>query len=177
VYWIFRFGYLHDVSAINTMVMVELDTSRRDKIPEAYLCKMLPLQARRVRRQLEKIDTNSAVRIRYSKIYHEGLNDIKELIVPPFKDDGSHIYNYFPIQYPDRKQLVKWLMRNRRDMAIQHLKNCAGLPDFSQEFRECRNAELTADQVILLPNYPSYGEGEVRKNVAVIREFFHYERG
>jgi len=67
------------------------------------------------------------------------------------------------------------MMRNRRDMAIQHLKNCAALPDFRPEARECMNADLTANQVILLPNYPSYGEDEVRKNVAVIRDFFEHD--
>jgi dTDP-4-amino-4,6-dideoxygalactose transaminase len=173
VFWIFRFGYLHDIRAINKHVMVELDTSRRLKIPDSFLCRLRPVQARIVLRQLDLMDDFSTTRIGYSKLYYEGLKDIKELIIPPFRGDGSHIYNYFPIQYPDRVKLVKWAMQHRRDFAIQHLKNCASLPGFAPEFRACPNAELTANQTILLPNYPSYGEAEVRKNIAVIRKFFN----
>lgn len=176
VYWIFRFGYLHDVHAINKIVTVELDTSRKDRIPQSYLCRMLPMQARMVLKQLGQLDENSAIRIRHSKLYHEGLKDLPELIIPPFRDDGSHIYNYFPVQYKDRKALIRWMMLHRRDLAVQHLNNCAALPSFAPEFRDCPNADLTANQTILLPNYPSYGESEVLKNVAAIRAFFRQAR-
>jgi perosamine synthetase len=172
VYWIFRFGYLHDIRAINKFVMVELDTSRKTALPSTYLRRFLPVQARMVLRQLDHVDANAAVRLRYSRIYSNGLGGIVGLITPPFRDDGSFVYNYFPIQYRDRDALVRWVMEHRRDMAVQHLKNCASLAGFAPEFRDCPNAELTANQVILLPNYPAYGEDEVRKNVAVIRRFF-----
>jgi dTDP-4-amino-4,6-dideoxygalactose transaminase len=125
-----------------------------------------------VLRQLDQLDQNSATRIRYAKLYYQGLKDIADLIIPPFREDGSHIYNYFPIQYYDRKELVRWMMKHGRDLAVQHLKNCASLPSFAPEFQECENAELTANQVILLPNYPSYGEAEVKKNNVGIRNFF-----
>jgi|GEM_PF-582874 len=176
VYWIFRFGYLHKIQWINKFVTVELDTSRKNSIPPVYLRKFRPAQASIVMRQLDSIDANSATRIRYSKLYHEGLRDIPGLIIPPFRDDGSYIYNYFPIQYENRAELVRWAMQHRRDMAVQHLKNCAALPSFAPEFRECPNADLTANQVILLPNYPSYGEESVKQNIAVIRDFFAADR-
>ena len=172
VYWIFRYAYLHDISFINKTVTIELDTFRRNSIPQSYLCRFLPMQARMVLRQLDSVDANTAVRIRHSRIYHEGLKDLKDLVIPPFKDDGSHVYNYFPIQFRDRKKLVRWMMLYRRDLAVQHLKNCAALPSFAAESRDCPNAEATANQTILLPNYPSYGEDQVRRNVRVIREFF-----
>ena len=172
VYWIFRFGYLHNVRAINRFVMVELDTSRTEVLPPHYLRRFLPVQARMVRRQLDQLDANAAMRIRYARLYHEGLRGIPGLIVPPWRDDGSFVYNYFPVQYQDRAALVRWAMLHGRDMAVQHLKNCAALPGFAPEFRECPNAALTAAQVILLPNYPAYGEPNVRRNIAVIRRFF-----
>ena len=172
VYWIFRFGYLYDVRAINKHVMVELDTSRRDTLPPIYLRRFLPVQARMVRRQLARVDDQAAVRIRYARLYHEGLGNLPGLITPPFRDDGSYVYNYFPVQYEDRAALVRWVMRHRRDMAVQHLKNCASLASFAPEYRDCPNAQATASQVILLPNYPEYGEDSVRENIAVIRRFF-----
>jgi len=172
VYWLFRFGYLHDVRAINRFVTVELETARKSTLPEIYLRRFLPVQARMVLRQLARVETDAAVRIRYARLYHEGLRDLPGLITPPFRDDGSYVYNYVPIQYHDRAVLVRWVMQHRRDMAVQHLKNCASLPAFASEYRDCPNAALTAAQTILLPNYPEYGEEDVRRNIAVIRRFF-----
>jgi dTDP-4-amino-4,6-dideoxygalactose transaminase len=172
VYWIFRFGHLHDLQTINRFVTVELDTSRKQALPSSYMCRMLPAQARLVLRQLAGIDGDAQVRRRYARLYHDGLRDLPDLILPPLRDDGSCVYNYFPIQYRDRAMLVRWMMRHRRDAAVQHLKNCAALDSFAPERRACPEADLTASQVILLPNYPEYGEHSVRANVAVIRRFF-----
>ena len=97
VYWIFRFGYLHDICWINKIVTIELDTSRKAKIPDTYFCRFLPTQARMVLRQLDQLDQNSITRIRYSKLDQQGLKDIPDLIIPPFREDGSYIYNYFSI--------------------------------------------------------------------------------
>jgi dTDP-4-amino-4,6-dideoxygalactose transaminase len=177
VYWIFRYGHLHDIRAINKFVTVELDTSRKQGLPPIYLRRFLPAQARMVLRQLDDVDEYAAIRIGYAKLYHEGLSNLPGLLVPPFRDDGSYVYNYFPIQYRDRAALVRWVMAHRCDMAIQHLKNCASLPSFAPEYRDCPNAELTAAQVILLPNYPGYGEASVRRNIAVIRRFFEHDAG
>ena len=172
VYWIFRYGYLREVRWINAFVTVELDTSRKSALPQTYLRRFLPVQARMVLRQLDRVDEDAAVRIRYSKLYHEGLSHLPGVITPPFREDGSYVYNYFPIQYANRSDLVRWVMQQRRDLAVQHLKNCASLPAFGPEHRDCPNAELTAAQAILLPNYPSYGEEAVRQNIAVIKEYF-----
>jgi len=171
-YWIFRFGYLHQVRAINKFVTVELDTSRKSALPAAYLRRLLPAQARMVLRQLPKIDADAAMRIRYARMYCDGLRGLPGLIIPPFRDDGSHVYNYVPIQYSEREALVTWVMARGCDMAVQHLKNCASLPAFAPEYRDCPDAEATAAQTILLPNYPAYGEEQVRRNIAVIRQFF-----
>ena len=172
VYWVFRFGYLHDVRVINKHVITELDTSRKNTLPPVYLRRFLPVQARMVLRQLDRVDRDAETRIRYSKLYHEGLSGLPGLLTPPFRDDGSFVYNYFPVQYKDRGAFVRWAMQHRLDMAVQHLKNCASLSGFAPEFRDCPDAELTASQVILLPNYPSYREESVRRNIAVIRAFF-----
>lgn len=172
VYWIFRFGHLRNVLAITKFVTVELDTSRKDALPPGYLRRFRAMQARMVLPQLDTLDAYAATRLRYSRIYAEGLRGLPGLILPPLREDGSAVYNYFPVQYEDREALVRWAMRHYRDMAVQHLKNCAGLPGFARESRSCPNAALTAAQTILLPNYPSYGEDEVRRNVVVIRQFF-----
>src|SRR4029077_19251786 len=59
VYWLFRFGYLHDVRAINRFVTVELDAARKTALPPIYLRRFLPAQARMVLRQLGRVDSNA----------------------------------------------------------------------------------------------------------------------
>lgn len=172
VYHIFRFGHLYNVKAINRFVETELDLNRKDSIPEAYLRRMTPMQARLILLGINKVEEDNAIRIRYAQTYHEGLSDLSELILPPLRTDGSHIYTYYPIQFYDRATLIRWMMKHYRDVGKQHLKNCADLPAFKKYYRECPNARKTADEVILLPTYPSYTEKEVKRNIKTIRAFF-----
>jgi dTDP-4-amino-4,6-dideoxygalactose transaminase len=88
------------------------------------------------------------------------------------RTDFSHTYSYFPIQAPDRKDLLRHAMRERRDMAGQHLHNCADLPCFEEFHRDCPRARATAASVVLLPTYPRYSLAEVDRNIAVIRRYF-----
>jgi dTDP-4-amino-4,6-dideoxygalactose transaminase len=177
VYPLFRYGYLHDVRWINKMVTVELDTRPKTSLPEAYRRRMRPAQARMILAELPNVDRHAETRIGYARTYQDGLSDLPDLIVAPFRDDGSFVYNYFPIQYRHRGELVGSLMRQGRDVAVQHLKNCASLPGFENYAGNCPNADRTANETILLPNYPRYGENEVRRNVDAIRSFFRQTRG
>lgn len=172
VYWIFRFGHLNDIRAINRLVETELDLSRKEKMPEKYLRKMTPMQARLILSKIDQTEENTAKRIRYAQIYHEGLSDLPELILPPLRTDGSHIYTCYPVRYKNRRALVRWMIKNYRDVTIQHLKNCAGLPAFKDFFQSCPVARATANEVIMLPTYTHYGEEQVRSNVKTIRAFF-----
>ncbi|MCZ6736268.1 MAG: hypothetical protein O7C65_10825, partial [Planctomycetota bacterium] len=82
---------------------------------------------------------------------------------------------YFPIQCSNRQRLLAWLMHQKRDVAAQHLRNCADLPGFSPFYRDCPQARKTADQVVLLPTYPRYPMSEVEKNIDAIRSYFAVE--
>lgn len=172
VYWIFRYGHLKNIKLINRFVETELDLSGKETIPEWYLRRLTPMQARLALKKFDKVDDNNRTRIRYAQLYYEGLKNIPGLILPPLHTDGSHIYTYFPIQYQDRKTLVRWMIQNKCDVAVQHLKNTADLPSFEKYFRDCPNARKTANEVILLPTYPTYGENMIKHNIKIINNFF-----
>jgi dTDP-4-amino-4,6-dideoxygalactose transaminase len=173
VFWIFRFGYLHDIGVINRFVQSELDLSRKNEMPERYFRRMTPMQARLVLSRIDSVAHNSAIRIKYAKMYHKGLSGLPGIILPPLRTDGSHIYSYYPIQYGDRNKLLHWMALKCRDIGAQHLKNCADLPAFEDFYRDCPNTRATAEDVILLPTYPEYLESNVKRNIKVIREFFN----
>lgn len=171
-FWIFRHAFINDIDWLNKKVAIELDNTLKTVFPESFRARMTPLQARIILSKFAETENNTQIRIQYAKTYHDGLKDIPDLIIPPLRTDGSHGYAYFPIQFVRRKELLRHLMAENRDVAQQHLKNCADLPCFSDHKRDCPNARLTAEQNIILPTYPRYGHEEVEKNVRSIQRFF-----
>ena len=169
---LFRFGYQKNIKAITGLIESELDLSKKNELPDAYKERMTPLQARLIYRKLDKVDSDFSHRLKCARLYYAGLKDIPELILPPMKEDGSHVYNYYPIGFKDRKQLRMFLMNHYRDVALQHIKNTADLPSFREYYLDCPNSRIWADQTIMMPNYAKYRPDEVKKNIKVIRAFF-----
>jgi hypothetical protein len=66
-------------------------------------------------------------------------------------------------------------MTHGRDLTVQHMGNNADYACYAAWKRECANARATANQVLLLPTYPGYGESEVGRNVALIRQYFRQQ--
>jgi perosamine synthetase len=170
-FWIFRFGYLRDIEALNKRWRGEDAPTIKEQIPESYLRRMTPMQARLLKPQLAEIDRLTAVRLGYARIYDQ-LSAIPEIITPPLREDGSHIYLNYPIQVPDRHALLRFLMTHGRDLTVQHMGNNADYETYSRWYRDCPNARATGTSVLLLPSYPGYGEREVQANVELITRYF-----
>lgn len=170
-FWIFRFGYLHQVEALNKRWRGEDAPTLKEHIPETYLRRMTPMQARLLKPQLPEIDRLTQVRVGYARIYDQ-LSAIPEIITPPLREDGSHIYLNYPIQVPDRHALLRYLMQHGRDLTVQHMGNNADYDAYARWHRDCPNARATGTSVLLLPSYPGYGEREVQKNVELISRYF-----
>ena len=171
-YRVFRYGFLNDVGLLNSQVSVDANPESKTILPESYLRRLTPMQARIVLSQLPSVDDAIRTRVAYAERYHAGLSGIEGLRLPPLRTDGSHTYTYFPIQVDDRQAVLRRMMQERCDVAAQHLKNCADLACFAEYQRECPNARRTADSVILLPTYPRYSDADVARNIRVLREYF-----
>ncbi|MDQ3336734.1 MAG: DegT/DnrJ/EryC1/StrS aminotransferase family protein [Myxococcota bacterium] len=170
-YWIFRFGYLNQIESLNKRWRGEDAPTIKETIPESYLRRMTPMQARLLKPQLANIDQLTQVRLGYARIYDQ-LSKIPEIITPPLREDGSHIYLNYAIQAPDRHALLRYLMQHGRDLTVQHMGNNADYETYERWQRDCPNARATGTSVLLLPSYPGYGEREVQKNVALIERYF-----
>jgi perosamine synthetase len=172
VYWLFRYAYLHGVKLFSN----QLDTDSRPisytSFPADYACRMSAAQAEIIRSHLARFRRDSEERILKAQLYHDGLNGIAGLVLPPLRRDGSHIYLYYPIQCEDRDALARGLTRRLRDVQVSHHRNCASLACFAAVARDCPNAERAARSVIYLPTYPGYREDQVRANIAAIRAHF-----
>lgn len=169
---IFRYTFIHGMKFLSGAITVDANPVIKRELPESYLRRYTPMQARLVLPQLADAERQTRTRIGRARIYHEGLRDLPEVICAPFHDDLTHAYMYFVIQVPDRLALVKYLMRHGSDLAISHHKNCADFACFAEFHRDCPQARAVAASLIYLPAYPRYAERDVRRNVRLIREFF-----
>lgn len=171
-YWLFRYGYRHQIPLLASISRSENNPQRRDAFPAPYQLRMSDIQARLVRRQITDLDAPFRKRLATARIYHEALADIPEITLPPLKEDGSHGYLAFAIHVPQREQMVLHLFNELRDCAAQHLRNCADLDCFADFHRDCPNARAAAASVLMLPTYPRYSAAEARRTVAAVRSFF-----
>lgn len=174
-YQVFRFGYLRDIESLNKRWRGEDAPKIKEQIPESYLRRMTPMQARLLKPQIPEVDRLSQIRIGYARIYDRGLaglNEIPGVITPPLREDGSHIYLNYALQVPDRHALLRYLMQHGRDLTVQHMGNNADYECYARWHRDCPNARATGTSVLLLPCYPGYGEREVERNVELIQRYF-----
>lgn len=169
---LFRHAFLRNIEAINRHLKIDLNPKLVRTLLESYKARMSPLQAELVLRQLDDLDAKTRRRVEAAKIYHAGLKDIPELIIAPMREDFSHMYWYYPIQYEKRHDLVAFALKHGRDITESYHRNCAELPCFAEFKGHCPRAQATADSLIYLPTYPRYTLDEVRKTVAAIRAYF-----
>jgi perosamine synthetase len=171
-FWIILYACSRDMQSVNKLLQTEHDPVPRTEVPEIYKRRITPMQARLIGTQLDYVDEQTEARIARARKYDEGLAGLQQVILPPLREDRSHIYLSYPIQVLDRWDLVKFMMRHGRDLSVQHITNTADLACFSEFRRECHNARMTAEQVVLLPTYPRYSMGEVAKTVIAVRTYF-----
>ena len=170
---IFRYGIRNNVDSINNKLKIDTNPKLIHEVPAEYLVQPSAMQARMIVGQLPNVEADTLRRQQHAQRYREELADLPELRVPPAVPQGEHMYWYFPIQYDKREDLVRYSMRNDRDITLSYHRNCAALPCFSEFARDCPNAERTANAVIYLPTYPRYAAKEIDRTVKIIHSFFN----
>jgi perosamine synthetase len=171
-FWIFRKAYLSKIGFINRMVSVDLAPTSKTVIPDSYLRRLSSTQAKLITNQLDSVDDNCRSRIENAEMYHSALSNIPGISLPPYRNDFSHTYSYYPLLVENRDDVLAFMMRNYCDVAAQHLKNCASLECFWEYARDCPIAQKTAERVILLPTYPRYGKRSIKRNIETLRRYF-----
>ena len=173
-YRVLRYGTLNKVKAIDESTRRKPQESKpATELPDEYKSWYTSFQARIGMGQLKQVDPNIKTRIEYGLLYHEGLKDIEELILPPLRTDGSITYLWFPVQYSKREELLRFMFEQGRDLAAGHFTNTADSPLFQEFYRDCPNARQVEKELLYLPTYPTYSRREVEKNIEVIRRYFN----
>lgn len=171
-YWVVRLAYLKNIQPVHQKVIHRPQTSFSQTFPDHYKIQFSPFQARLGLSQLDKVDLHSAARIEKGLLYHHSLNELKELTLAPARNDRSHIYTYFPIQYKKRDELIRFMMKNYRDIAAQNYANEADSNRFREFYRDCPNARRVSQELFFLPTYPRYPLSDVDKDIQTIYKYF-----
>lgn len=172
VYWMFRYALLHDRKFFKNKLDTDSNPVSFATFPAKYATRMSSVQAEIIFPQFANYEADTKARIAKAKIYNDGLADLPGIVIPPLRMDGSHLYLYYSIQAEDRDALARFMTERLRDVQISHHRNCAGLPCFSEFYRDCPNAEKAAQRVIYLPLYPNYKESQVVANIEAIRAYY-----
>lgn len=170
-FWLFRYGYLNDVDALMKWSRSENNPVRQTEMPEKYMYNTRDILAKFTLEQIPHVDANAKPRMKLAKLYHEGLKNSQQLDLPPLPEDGSHTYMSYPIVAEDRMSMMKYLLRHGRDVANQHMRNCADLDVFDEFRRDCPGAEKASKSIILLPTYTGYGMKEAQKTLEVTQRY------
>lgn len=169
----FRFCFLNKIDVVNNQLKIDVNPQLKTAVPSDYKVKMSGLQASLILAQFgQELEKQIEVRIKHAKLYHSILKNIIGIKVPKIYNDRSHVYWYYPIIVDDRDELVKYSLKNGRDITKSYHRNCASMECFSDWYTECPQAEKVANSVIYLPTYPRYGIVEVKKTAEVIKKFF-----
>ena len=175
-YWMFRYGYLKSVHSINQLSKSENNPVLKPTLPDSYKYNIRVTQARLVEKQLQQSLLHNELRMRSAQIYFDVLGDVAEIELPENRNDGSNIFLQFPIIVPDRDELLRYLFKNFRDCAGQHIRNCADLDCFSPWAANCPNARDCANKVVLLPTYPKYTRRAAQKTAEAVKRFYNGHR-
>lgn len=164
-----RYDILRRGGRIAALLWKENRPVLRRELPEKIKRRMNGLQAQIAERQLANVDRHTKVRIENARIYYKELAGMPRVGLPPFCENGRHIYLDFPIRITERRRLLRAMLAYGRDIERRTLGNNA---DFARQARDCPNARAVASQVVVLPTYPGYPRQEVASNIAAIRRFF-----
>ena len=171
LYRIIRISEKYDISFLKKIFGSENDLSKKEVVPSKFLEKLSESQARMTVNQLGQLESNNLKRIENAKIYYQTLKGNGGIRLPPWREDMSHIYTYYPVQVDNRESMIKHLIDCKRDASIQHYKNCADLNSFVKFYRDCPVARKVASSTILLPVYPKYKLSEIHNTCTVIDDF------
>jgi len=147
--------YQHDQLGVN---------SRLDEIQAALLRVKLPY--------LQKWTTE---RQHLARLYHAGLPDLPELLLPVTAPGATHVYHIYQVRTPHRDKLQAYLSQRGIETQIHY-----PVPPHLQKAYESRGlvastfpvAEEIARTSLSLPLWPGLKEDQIEYVCACIRDFF-----
>ncbi len=157
---------LTDSEELNARVRLLRDHGRENEmrfLEIGYNSRLDSIQAALLNLKLDSLDEDNADRLANASFYHERLSkDVFTL--PPFRNDGSHVYNCYTIRHPQRDHLKTFLDERQIQSRIYYALPLHLQPCFeSLGYREGHFpvSELASKQVLSIPVFPGMTRQEL----------------
>ncbi len=166
--FIFGFAVYPILITLNLFNSSLLDgqTSEAVVIPDQprhhYLTKFSNFQAAIGASQLKRYRKTISARIRNSELLSENIKDHSSIRLPITKTEVKHSFLYYSVRTADRKRFRKKLALKGVDTKKDANVACSHLEAFRPEYKHCPISEEISRNNILIPNYPSLLENDIK---------------
>lgn len=123
------------------------------------------LQAAILRVKLEHLDEDNKQRRRIAALYDELLRD-SDLVLPPCRADGSHVFHLYVVRSTERDDLLARLRDEGIGASIHYPVPVHLQPAYAGRLASpgsLPNTERAAREILSLPIYPELAEAEIQK--------------
>jgi dTDP-4-amino-4,6-dideoxygalactose transaminase len=140
-----------------------------------YNSRLDALQAAILRAKLPYLDVFSRSRRKNANLYHKGLKDLGQILLPYEHPKGKHVFNQFTIRVKERDALYEFLkIKGIVSMVYYPLslhlqKAFESLGHKPGDFPESESAQ---NEVLSLPVFPELEAEEVEQVCVAIKEFY-----
>ncbi len=148
--------HIHKIEGIN---------SRLDTIQAAILNVKLPY-----------INQWNEMRLKNARYYDDILDGIGDIIVPPVRENVTHIYHVYSIRTSRRDELASYLTKNNIGTAIHYPLALPFMETFSSlnhKHGDFPVAEKFQDEILSLPMYPELKIDMMNYVATMIKDFFN----
>ncbi len=128
-----------------------------------YNSRLDSIQAAWLNIKLQSLDEDNADRVANASFYNENLSkDVFNL--PPFRSDGTHVYNLYTVRHPHRDELKNFLAERQIETRVYypvplHLQPALEIVGYREG--HFPQSELAAKQVLSIPIYPGLTRQEL----------------
>jgi dTDP-4-amino-4,6-dideoxygalactose transaminase len=147
--------HVHKIDGIN---------SRLDTIQAAILNVKLPY-----------INQWNEMRLKNARYYDDILDGIGDIIVPPVRENVTHIYHVYSIRTSSRDELMNYLNKNNIGTAIHYPVALPFMETFSNLNHKQDDFPLAAkfqNEILSLPMYPELKIDMMNFVATIIKDFF-----
>lgn len=136
--------------------------------------KLDTLQAALLLVKIGHLETWVERRRHLARLYHEGLNDIDDVILPTEHPDARHAYHLYVIRSPRRDELKQFLAARGIRTGLHYPVAAHRQPAHAARFagQSFPVAERFAAEVLTLPLSHEHDEAEIARVIDGVREFF-----
>lgn len=132
------------------------------------------LQAAILSAKLPHLEKWTRARQTAATIYNEGLNQLRDVVIPVVADGRSHVYHLYTIQHPQRDALAKYLAANGVQTAINYPTALPLLPAYQRlghTAEDFPNAARHQGRILSLPMFAEISSAQQEEVIGLIRDF------